>query len=57
MRITYHRAFHHIAVHIDGVLHFGCTNPVAAYIEYIINTAGDAVIAIFIPQGAIAGKI
>ena len=44
-------------MHIDGILHFGCTDTVTAYIQHIIDTTGDPVIAIFIPQGSITGEI
>ena len=43
MRISHHSTFHHTCMHINGILHFGCTNAVTAYIQYIIYPSGDPV--------------
>src|SRR5438270_6169406 len=57
VRIANNRTFHYVRVHVNGILHFGCPNAVAAYIEHIINAASDAVIALFIAQRTVAGKV
>ena len=57
VRVTYHRAFYHAGMHVYGILYFGGANAVAAHIQYIIYAAGDAVIAVFVFQCPVAGKI
>ena len=48
VRIAYYGTFHHAGVHVDGVLHFCRANPVATHIQYIVNSTGDPVEAIFV---------
>src|SRR5207245_58259 len=57
MRIANHGALDYAGVHVDGVFHFCRTDPVTAYIQYIVNAAGDPVKAVFIAQSPVPGEI
>ena len=57
MRIADNRGLGHFWMCHQGRFNFGCSHPVAGYIQHIINTAGDPKIAILITAGTVTGEI
>ena len=57
VRIAHHGTFHHVLALVDGVFDFGGAEAVAAHIDNVIDATDDAVEAILVAPGPVAGEI
>ena len=57
MRITHYGRFYHRRVLVDGIFDFCSAKPVAGHVHHIVYPSDDAVVAVGIPPGAVAGEI
>src|SRR5690606_3547941 len=57
VRIANYGRLYGVTMHIDGILHLGCTDTMAGYIEHIIYATRNFIIAFFVSQTAVSCKI
>ncbi len=57
VRIANHRTLHNARVHVDRVFNLGRSNAVSGYVQHIIDTPGDSVVALFVAQATVAREI
>ena len=57
VRVGHHRRLHHGGVLVDGILDFGRAEAVAAHVNHVVDAADDAVEALLVAAGAVAGEV
>ena len=57
VRVAHHGGFRHRLVQHQGAFDFRRAETVARHIQHIVNAAGDPIVAILVPAGAVASEV